>query len=201
MKYLVNRSIAELKGIVKKPSVRQGIVALVLVCVGLTMAAGATPEQVKASNDNASGMAARFQVKPQLTATLIMPTQIGFCKNFNFHITVMNYGNAPANNAHLFFKQYPGGFFSLVNIDRASSRINQHIEDIALDNLKANEQRDINFVISVPLQKKLNADWTRKFYFNFTVSYDYVPEEPLGNILFLAGNSKIVVQRSSFTQK
>jgi hypothetical protein len=190
-----------MRKILGRPSGSQGILIVVMLCIGCMVAASVAPAPVRAANNNTSGIAPIAPVKPQLTATVIVPGQIGFCQNFNFHLTVINYGNASAKNVHLFFQRYPGGFFTLMNVDQMSSQVNQYIEDVALGDMKANSQADINFVMAVPLQTYLNADWMRKFYFNFTATYDYVPEELLGRIMFLAGHGKIGIQTTGFTQK
>jgi hypothetical protein len=201
MKGMMERSISGMRKMLGKPSGRQGILIVVMLCIGCLVAASVAPAPVRGSNDNTSGVAPIAPLKAQLTATVIVPTQIGFCQNFNFHVTVINYGNASARNVHLFFQQNPGGFFTLANVDQMSTQVNQYTEDVALGDLKANSQSDINFVMSVPLQTYLNADWLRRFYFNFTSSYDYVPEELLGRIMFLAGHGKIQVRTTGFSQK
>lgn len=201
MKGIVHRSIAVIKRMLGIPAGRRTVSIMVMLCIGCTAAAWIAPAPVTAYNDNTSGIAPIAPVKPQLTATVIYPAQIGFCQNFNFHVTVLNYGNAPARNAHLFFKQFPGGFFSLVDVDQTSSPKGDYVEDVLLGDLQANSQMDINFVMSVPLQRQLNAEWLRRFYFNFTTTYDYVPEETLGKIMFLAGHGKIQMRTIGFSQK
>lgn len=179
----------------------QGITVLMLLAAVCVFINAFIPTAVIASNEIPSGTVAPAPVKPQLTATVIIAPQIGFCRNFNFHVSVINYGNAPAKDVHLYFRQFPGGFFTLMNIDQTSTPIAKYAEDIALGNINANEQREINFVVSVPLQTKLNADWSRRFYFNFTSSFNHTPEEILGSIMFLANKEKIIVQKSGFTQQ
>jgi len=198
---IIERSTSAVQRVLKRPADRRGIAIMVAFCIALTMAAWIVPAPAGAFNDDTSGVAPIAPVKPQLTATAIVPQQVGFCRNFNFNVTVINYGNAPAKNAHLFFNQFPGGFFTIVSMDHLSSPISEYNEDILLGDLKENEQRDINFVVYVPFQKTLNADWSRRFYFNFTASHDYVAEELMGRIMFLAGNGKIQVQKTGFTQQ
>lgn len=173
------------------------LAALFICCIAAT---GISIRPVSAASDNPSGPAQLAPLRPQLTATLIMPTVIHFCQNFNFSLTVINYGNAPAGNVHLYFQNFPGDFFTLLDVDHASNRMNKHTEDIDLGNLAPNHQKTVNFVVYTPFQKQLNAEWLRKFYFNFSTSYDYAPEQMLGRIMFLAGYGKIQVQRYGFTQ-
>ena len=180
---------------------RQIILVLAALCICCVIAAGIAPGPVSAAEDSTHGVAQIAPLKPQLTGTLIMPTQILFCQNFSFNVTVINYGNAPARNAHLYFQQFPGDFFALLNVDQASASMGNYIQDIDIGSLAPNEQRTVNFVVYTPFQKQLRAEWLRKFYFNFSAAYDYAPEELLGRVLFLAGNGKIQVQRTGFTQK
>jgi hypothetical protein len=192
--------ITVLTRMLTRPAGRQVIAIVGMLCIGCAMAAWIVPAPVRAFNDNTSGVVPIAPLKPQLTATVIVPGQIGFCNNFNFHVSLINYGNATAKNTHLFFKQFPGGFFSLVNIDQFSSTVSRYTEDIILGDLKANQQKEINFVVYVPLQSNLNAEWLRRFSFNFTTSYDYMPEQLMGSIIFLAGHGKIHVQTTGFIQ-
>ena len=174
------------------------IPVLTALCICCIAVVGIDHRPVNAFNNSASGAAQPAPLRPQLTATLIMPAQIGFCQNFSFSVTVINCGNAPAGNAHMYFQNFPGDFFALLNVDQASNRMNENTEDIDLGNLSPNHQKTVNFVIYTPFQKKLNAEWSRKLYFNFSASYDNAPEQVLGRILFLAGYGKIQTQRSGF---
>lgn len=174
---------------------------IAVLFIFLMVATGIASRPVSAASDNPSGAAQPAPMKPQLTATLIMPTHINFCQNFNFSVTVINYGNAPASNAHLYFQNFPGDFFTLLDIDHASCRMNTNIEDIDLGNLAPNHQKTVNFMVYTPFQKQLNAEWLRKFYFNFSSSYDYASEQMLGKIMFLAGYGKIQVHIFGFSQQ
>jgi hypothetical protein len=139
--------------------------------------------------------------KPQITATAILPNKIEFCKNFNIHITVINYGNATACNTHVYFNQFPQGFFSLVSLDQPTMTCRNEYEDIFIGNLEANAQKDINISIFVPLQRELYADWSRRYSFWFTASFDHSEIISLGCIRLLAGNGKILVEKTGFSQR
>lgn len=137
---------------------------------------------------------------PKLAADVTIIGQVSYCKNFNLNITIINHGNELADDVHLFFEQFPGGFFSLINIDHAYTPVNRYLVDIALSDLKPNEQKDVNLIIYVPFQKNLNAEWLRKFLFNFSTSYGSLPQEFQGRVTFMAGHGKIMTQKFGFTQ-
>jgi hypothetical protein len=180
-----------------KRAVRKNLIALLILLSLCPVVTWLSPVAVQAG---AAGLIS-VPLRPQLTATAIVPGQVGFCQNFGIHITVINYGNALARNVHIFYRQFPGDFFTLVNVDQMSSFLNSDTVDIALEDLKANEQTDVNFTIYAPFQGKLSADWTRKFLFNFSTSFDGSPETLIGNVTLLAGNGKIIVYKSGFAQQ
>lgn len=172
--------------------------AVLLIAIGLAMTTGLFPASAKASTGSSL---LTLPVKPQLTATVITPEQIGYYKNFSFNVTVINYGNAPAQNTHLFFRQFPGGFFTITNINQLSTPVDSYTDDIFLGDIDANEHKTVKFTVSVPLQKYLHANWTRRFSFDFSTSFDYSSETDMGSIIFLAGNGKILVKKTGFTQQ
>ena len=108
---------------------------------------------------------------------------INFGSQFNVLIMVINMGDGPAQNAHLYFRANPGGLL-LVKTDLESSPLAPFGVKVALGDLYPGGQKTVHFQIRAPTQQQLGGLYGINLEIDFSADYYNAQESPVGSITF-----------------
>jgi hypothetical protein len=137
---------------------------------------------------------------PQIRADVACLSELSFGQDLNVEVTVENYGDVAAKNVNVFSRQSPRGYFYTVVVDQPSIPLNANDQKASLDELAPAEWKVIHFSIHSPQSSQIKGEWSHKFYFNFTYSYDAVAERKLAAIILSTRPGKILVDTSVFAR-
>jgi len=137
---------------------------------------------------------------PLIRADVASLSEFSFGQDLNVEMTVENYGDATARNVRIFSRQSPAGYFYTVVANQPAIPLNANDQKVCLDNLAPAEWKIIHFSIHAPQSSQIKGEWSHKFYFNFTYSYDAVAEAKLAAVTLSTRPGKILVQTSVFAR-
>jgi hypothetical protein len=137
---------------------------------------------------------------PLIRADVASLSEFGFGQDLNVEMTLENYGDVAARNVQIFSRQSPRGLFYTVVADQPAVPLNATDQKVSLDNLAPAEWKIIHFSIHSPQSSQIKGEWSHKYYFNFTYSYDAVAEAKLAAVTLSTRPGKILVDTSVFAQ-
>jgi hypothetical protein len=137
---------------------------------------------------------------PLIRADVASISEFSFGQDLNVEMTVENYGDVTARNVRIFSRQSPAGYFYTVVADQPSVPMNANDQRVGLDDLAPAEWKIIHFSIHSPQSSQIKGEWSHKFYFNFTYSFDTIAETKLAAVTLSTRPGKILVDTSVFAK-
>lgn len=169
---------------------------LVLFCLSVAAIGWTSPSNYVADTP----AAAPVSQGPLIRADVASLSQFNYGQALNVEMTVENYGDAAAGNVHIFCRQSPAGYFYTTVADQPSVRLDANGQNVSLDNLATAGWKIIHFSIQSPLASQIKGEWSHKFYFDFTYSYEGFAESKLAAVVLSTRPGKILVDKSVFAR-
>lgn len=169
----------------------------VLFCLSCATIGWASPSESVADNTRA---AAPVSQGPLIRAEIASLSQFNYAQALNVEMTVENYGDAAARDVNIYCRQNPTGYFYLTVPDQPSVAIDITRQKVSLGNMTPGDWKIIHFSIHAPLASQIKGEWSHKFYFEFTYSYDGMDEAKLANVVLSTKPGKILVDKGAIVR-
>lgn len=126
--------------------------------------------------------------KPDIKAVATIPqgNSVPFGGTFTMIVMVNNYGNAPAQNLHLYARANPSGYFKILNCDRPYSPLAPAGMDISLGDLYPGYGAQVRIDLRAPTQAQIGGQQGLNVEVSFTYDY-YGGSGYAGKMVFSVG--------------